>query len=42
MDFEPHTASKTPLREPSLTISHLLKFALVLKKKESTVKKCVN
>ena len=39
MDFKPRTASKTPFREPSLAISHLLGFAFSPEKGENTVKK---
>ena len=34
MDFNPQTASKTPFREPSPAISHLLKFAFRPAKRE--------
>ena len=37
MDFKPQTTSKTPFREPSPTISHLLKFACSPEKREKTV-----
>ena len=36
-DFKPKTASKTPFREPSPAISHLLKFAFSPEKREKTV-----
>ena len=38
IDFQPQTASKTSFREPSPAISHLLKFALRLEKREHTLK----
>ena len=37
MDFKPQTASKTPFREPSPSISHLLKFAFSPEKREKIV-----
>ena len=37
MDFKPQTDSKTPFREPSPAISHLLKFACSPEKREKTV-----
>ena len=37
MGFKLQTASKTPFREPSLAISHLLKFAFSPEKREKTV-----
>ena len=37
IDFKPQTASKTPFREPSPAISHLLKFAFSPKKIENTL-----
>ena len=37
MDFNPQTASKTPFREPSPAISHLLKFAFSSEKRENTL-----
>ena len=37
MDFELQTASKTPFKEPSPAISHLLKFAFSPEKREKTV-----
>ena len=37
MDFNPQTASKTPFREPSPAISHLLKFAFSPEKRENTL-----
>ena len=37
MDFKPQTASKTPFREPSPAISHLLKFSFSPEKREKTV-----
>ena len=37
IDFKPQTASKTPFREPSPAISHLLKFAFSPEKREKTV-----
>ena len=37
MDFKPQTASKTPFREPSPAISHLLKFAFSPEKRENTL-----
>ena len=36
MDFELQTASKTPFKEPSPAISHLLKFAFSPEKREKT------
>ena len=41
MDFKRQTASKTPFREPSPEISHLLKFAFSPEKREKNCK-CVN
>ena len=37
MDFKPQTASKTPFREPSPAISHLLKFAFSPEEREKAV-----
>ena len=37
MDFKMRAASKTPFREPSPAISHLLKFAFSPEKREKTV-----
>ena len=37
MDFKPQTASKTPFREPSPAISHLLKFTFSPEKREYTL-----
>ena len=35
IDFKPQTASKTPFREPSPAISHLMKFAFSPQKRET-------
>ena len=37
IDFKLQTASKTPFREPSPAISHLLKFAFSPEKRENTL-----
>ena len=37
IDFKPQTASKTPFREPSPAISHLMKFAFSPQKRETTL-----
>ena len=37
MDFKRQTASKTPFREPSLAILHLLKFAFNPEEREYTL-----
>ena len=37
MDFKRQTASKTPFREPSPAILHLLKFAFNPEKREYTL-----
>ena len=37
MDFNQQAASKTPFREPSPAISHLLKFAFSPEKRENTL-----
>ena len=37
MDFKPQTVSKTPFREPSLAILHLLKLAFSPEKREYTL-----
>ena len=37
IDFKPQTASKTPFREPSPAISHLLKFSFSPEKRENTL-----
>ena len=37
MDFKPQTVSKTPFREPSPAISHLLKFTFSPEKSEYTL-----
>ena len=37
MDFNPQTASKTPFREPTPAISHLLKFSFSPEKRENTL-----
>ena len=37
MDFKLQIASRTPFREPSAAISHLLKFAFSPKKGENTL-----
>ena len=37
IDFKPQTAFKTPFREPSPAISHLLKFAFIPEKREYTL-----
>ena len=36
-DFRPQTASKTPFREPSPAISHLLKFVFSPEKRENNL-----
>ena len=37
MDFKLQTAPKTPFREPSLAVSHLLKFAFSPEERENTL-----
>ena len=37
MDFNPHTAFQIPFKEPTPVISHLLKFAFSLEKRENTL-----